>query len=74
MAQSRGAELLLYFHVLAGDPTQDQDMSCVASKSMASESMHFDCLNPSLGYSSAEQTSMLDMLAARLLIKRLFSA
>ncbi len=69
MAQSWGAEFLLYLHVLAGDPTQDQGKSC-----MASESMHFDCPNPSPGQSSGEQTSMLDVLAARLLFKRLFSA
>ena len=69
MAQSWGADFLLYFHVLAGDPTQHQDKSC-----MASESMHFDCLNPRLEYSSGEQTSALDVLAARLLFKRLFSA
>ena len=69
MAQSQGAEFLLYFHALAGHPTQDQDKSCVAP-----ESMHFDCSNPSLGYSSVEQTSVLDVLAARLLFKRLFSA
>ncbi len=57
MAQSWGAEFLLYFHVLAGDPSQDQDKSC-----MASASMHFDCVaktsEPSLGYSSVEQTSV----------------